>query len=997
MIKATDTPDASPDLYPVGSGMPSVIAGQSELSNFKEVFLRWFFQHKSDEHFLLIWTLSKDKRQKVSKWFTDLDEATEYATGAIAEGNDVYFGLGLSATAKGAHERCKANEVIALAGFWADIDILGPNHAQTNLPPSIEDARALLAELPLEPTCLVDSGGGLHAYWQFHEIWELDTNDERAKAAQAVADWVDTIRALARRKGWSIDAVKDLARVLRVPGTLNHKTDPPREVKVIACSNRCYEPSDFEDYIIPLAETPGSLFSGTQRPAPVCSPVVIDNITLDPLANPPFEKFQAAFANDEKFKASWERKRRDMTDTSPSAYDMSLASLAVGYDWTDQEITNLLIAARRINGENTKVDRPDYYLRTLQRARERDLGDTGKRLSLSPSAIEDLLSQVSDNPADLPAILQPLSLDEKSQVLNKLMDLDGRIKANRPIKAAARQAVEELECIKVDLQAEKFEAKSGLPVINTTDTPLREQSAKAIVSLLANNIPPELFTQNGTLVRVRDVDELASIEPLDVSRCTFYLARTSEFMRWVRGDFKYVSPPKDVANDILAHPHLPFPNIRGIVESPVLRPDGTILDQPGYDQLTQLFYRPEPNWSMPVIPMNPTTTQVKDALELYREMVCDMPFCDPMPISQHSNESQRRLAPDQTSSWANFLGLLLTPLLRPTIASCIPAALLDAPNPGSGKGLLNNSVTIIATGRITPPTPMPLTEEEMEKKILAALRGGATFMGFDNVDRPIASGVLCSVLTAYPEWETRVLGQSTIVKVANSATWMINGNNLRLGGDMPRRTYRIRLDPKTAMPWERHAFRHPQLLKWVREHRSELLASLFTMIRAWYSANCPAPSSKPPGSFEEWHHQVAGVLEFVGIELFLANQHASFERYDQDGGDWHRFLFGWLRSQQSKKFSESGVTGRELMNELQNEHSDLAEVMPPALAQAVEKYGSSVMQKIGSALAAVEGTRYGAYGLYLERVGKRHGAVRWRVGVDDWDGACRAMTESQDV
>jgi hypothetical protein len=54
-----------------------------------------------------------------------------------------------------------------------------------------------------------------------------------------------------------------------------------------------------------------------------------------------------------------------------------------------------------------------------------------------------------------------------------------------------------------------------------------------------------------------------------------------------------VSPPKVLAQNILATPDLPFPPLRGIVEVPVLRPDGSILADPGYDPATKLYYQPQ--------------------------------------------------------------------------------------------------------------------------------------------------------------------------------------------------------------------------------------------------------------------------------------------------------------------------------------------------------------------------------------------------------------------
>lgn len=72
------------------------------------------------------------------------------------------------------------------------------------------------------PSVLVDSGGGLHAYWLLRETFALDTDDRRAAAEVIQRLWVQTIGA--------DPAVHDLTRVLRIPGTLNLKYEPARPV-----------------------------------------------------------------------------------------------------------------------------------------------------------------------------------------------------------------------------------------------------------------------------------------------------------------------------------------------------------------------------------------------------------------------------------------------------------------------------------------------------------------------------------------------------------------------------------------------------------------------------------------------------------------------------------------------------------------------------------------------------------------------------------------------
>src|SRR5579862_2489526 len=103
-------------------------------------------------------------------WYT---EAAQHAMGA-REKENVYFAIGVQGQQphKG---RGKQAGVIALPGLWADIDVLGPNHVATNLPPTLEDAWKIIRVVPFKPTVVVYTGGGMQPYWLFREPMETAT------------------------------------------------------------------------------------------------------------------------------------------------------------------------------------------------------------------------------------------------------------------------------------------------------------------------------------------------------------------------------------------------------------------------------------------------------------------------------------------------------------------------------------------------------------------------------------------------------------------------------------------------------------------------------------------------------------------------------------------------------------------------------------------------------------------------------------------------------
>ena len=81
-----------------------------------------------------------------------------------------------------------------------------------------------LETLPVYPNVVIDSGGGYHCYWLLEDTFPISSPEARQVAKDTQAGWVTLVG--------SDKGVKDIAHVLRVPGTLNAKYDPPREVKI---------------------------------------------------------------------------------------------------------------------------------------------------------------------------------------------------------------------------------------------------------------------------------------------------------------------------------------------------------------------------------------------------------------------------------------------------------------------------------------------------------------------------------------------------------------------------------------------------------------------------------------------------------------------------------------------------------------------------------------------------------------------------------------------
>lgn len=179
---------------------------------------------------LAIW--SKDTKK--TKFFPDIESAVGYIEN-ICKKQDVYFGTGLL-KAQQKTGRGRAEDVVATPGVWLDVDIRGVTHKGSNLPATIKEGLDVIQGFPLKPSLIVHSGYGLHIYWLYKKPWKFKDGD-RQRANKTSRDFQTAMIKLFREHGYEIDNTSDLSRVLRLPGTFNHKGEKPVKVKMFGKSN----------------------------------------------------------------------------------------------------------------------------------------------------------------------------------------------------------------------------------------------------------------------------------------------------------------------------------------------------------------------------------------------------------------------------------------------------------------------------------------------------------------------------------------------------------------------------------------------------------------------------------------------------------------------------------------------------------------------------------------------------------------------------------------
>lgn len=237
--------------------------------NTPEDFLRVIWGGDLPNGWVNVFAKDADSRVTTNSWpTTQVSGAVNWAMSKNLVAN-VWFGIGLRGEDPGPGKRGSVDDVSAIPGFWFDLDVRGPGHTKTELPPTMEAAEEFLKTLPLKPTLIVYSGGGMQLYWLFHEPVCLTTQDVRKQVMNLSTRWHLHIKAEGNQHGWDLDNTGDLPRVFRVPGTLNRKTDPPVPVTVpdkhVNLSAR-YHLADFEA-VMPIEEATTTIVQTASVPS----------------------------------------------------------------------------------------------------------------------------------------------------------------------------------------------------------------------------------------------------------------------------------------------------------------------------------------------------------------------------------------------------------------------------------------------------------------------------------------------------------------------------------------------------------------------------------------------------------------------------------------------------------------------------------------------------------------------------------------------------------
>ena len=521
-------------------------------------FLRALFGNV-DAGCLTLFSIDPATGSRSTDWFDhgDLEAMADHAV-KIGGLRDVWFGLAPRLERLAAGRRGGKDDCVGITCVWVDIDIAGPNHKDVaGILPTLEQARELVRSFPLQPSIIVATGGGYHVYWLLDEMVAGD--DAAVLLERWAATWAE--RAIERKV--HVDNVFDLARVLRMPGTLNHKNNGDTPVDLIQCNTEVvYAYSDLLDVTIdppkaaPTPEERRMPYTGAERPGDDFN---ARHTCGDVLALAGWAMGKPKPNGDERWLHPWSPK----SDESATVYaDDGHCTV-----WSDTVPQNRpAIVVRR------PYDAFGLYAALEHNGDHREASIELAKRGYGASRMRDILGyQV------------PIEL---------VTEHDGATDVRRDDKAA----------------------------ITVNGMHLDDLADEVVRILMESNDPPRLFRHGQTVSQFAR----GELEAIDRNRMVHIVERTMRPYR-VSKDGVFSPARLDVATLELAMLRLLdlLPTVNGVVRSPFMRADGSICAEAGYDPVSGNFLAAT---TAIVVPDAPTQAEIAAAVALVDSLMTDFPF-----------------------------------------------------------------------------------------------------------------------------------------------------------------------------------------------------------------------------------------------------------------------------------------------------------------------------------------------------------------------------------
>jgi hypothetical protein len=764
--------------------------------------------------------------------FKTVDEFVNFAGWAIQQHfyKDLFYCLSLQrdvTTSRSGKPKGKrtVQGAISLKAIWLDVDVgkldkegnpVGYQTVQEALKAVIDFQQR--NKLP-SPSAIVGSGGGIHIYW----ISDVALTPEEWRP------YAEGLKALAAQDGLVCDlgVTTDAARILRVPGTFNHKEATPRPCQLFNVPLVMY---DFPTQLTHLTQiTPLSPVTKSEA-----------NLMFDPALFRGMTPVLKADPND-KLEAGIDKYGDMPIDPRPVFKDCGFYRTALANGGADlgQQLWmySVLGATFMENGRGishkiskghatyTPADTDAMFDRKLADRTDRGIGYP------SCSAIAGAGCKACHTCPLLAKGKSPLNI--------------------RPAVAATSSSSSSSE-----------QGQGSTSEITVNYFPGNEVACS---TALDNVVAADLSTFTSgdilTILRVPD-QEKPGLErwggdlPGTTPALPADIIERAERLKWMapsggkassrdksedKGDqqrWKRCKPPRDFCTDYITQRRGRYAArlLGGIARVPFIRDDGTIRVEPGYDPETGIFVDRAPNL---VVPDFPTLDDAKAALARVMKPFEHYKFEDP----EHGP--------------LLVLAANLTALQRPYMKTA-PMFVVNGVQAGTGKGQLCRAIGHLALATTPPFMSWGHDDDEFKKRFDTMLLASPAMLVMDNCNARVLRGDTLEMILSEGEATIRQFNKLEAITVRSRTFLMANGNNIQISGDMSRRGIKINILPRSASPESDMFPFTPE--DYVIKNRDALLSDYYTIMRAYRHAGMPRTGLPAVGSFSEWERKVRDLI-----------------------------------------------------------------------------------------------------------------------------------------
>jgi hypothetical protein len=362
-----------------------------------------------------------------------------------------------------------------------------------------------------------------------------------------------------------------------------------------------------------------------------------------------------------------------------------------------------------------------------------------------------------------------------------------------------------------------------------------------------------LFKRDSQIVRVVEIETIAADErkttalaivPQDEHAILEDASAAADYVKFNKKEKAWL--PADVPLPIIKtlrarKSRLRFPLLMGIISAPLILTNGRIIDAPGYDARTGLYFNPL-DTVFPPIPASPTEEDAREALNLLGDLLEEFPFIN-------------------GASKAVAMSGFLTAVCRRAL-DYAPMHGITAPDFGSGKSYLVDLFSMLSTGRLAPVIAFKKDHPEFDTRLESHLLQGLGVFSIDNVNGLLEGARLSQVLSQGAV-EIRLFHTQGTVTIAPKSFIAATGVNLHVVDDLRRRTLLCSLDSMEERPELRTFENDP--LSMIKEQRGKYVMAAITIIRA-FMVNERTDQIPPLANYDQWCSMVRDPLLWLGCE-----------------------------------------------------------------------------------------------------------------------------------